>query len=407
MIRNIIERIPERGISHFDVIDEVYSRKPKIIRKVENLIEKYSAKLVFKGLVFNQVWEDPEVDKKGWNINRDDIIVTITSAGCNVLNYLIEAPKLIYALDINPIQNFLLELKISAIKNLDYEAFWEFFGEAKSYNNRCIYYNYLREHISPEARRFWDKQIKFFEKGFYRCGHLGLALRLIKTYAKIMAGGERVMHALMEADNQKEYYLSNVKPRVFNPIGKYIASNPLQLSCMGIHKHQIDLVKKFNCIDYSSYVEHIMDSLLGDLPVEDNYFLHMIVMGKYLSRDVAPGYLREKNFNFLKKNINKVVIKNTSQQMFLSTRPKNSVTKFNLLDSVDWMKRNEFIELFKQIYRTGTKGSVVIFRSGLYNFILPREIRHLFIYDKEKSETLHTQDRAGVYGSFNIYYLNK
>jgi len=151
LIRNIIERIPERGISHFDVIDEVYSRKPKIIRKVENLIEKYSAKLVFKGLVFNQVWEDPEVDKKGWNINRDDIIVTITSAGCNVLNYLIEAPKLIYALDINPIQNFLLELKISAIKNLDYEAFWEFFGEAKSYNNRCIYYNYLREHIFFEV----------------------------------------------------------------------------------------------------------------------------------------------------------------------------------------------------------------------------------------------------------------
>ncbi|MEQ8173380.1 MAG: BtaA family protein [Candidatus Eremiobacterota bacterium] len=395
-------------ISHLDVIDELIKKKPKIIREVEALIEKYSMKLVFNGLVFNQVWEDPEVDKKGWNINNNDIIVTITSAGCNALDYLLSSPELIYALDINPTQNYLLELKISAIKNLDYEAFWTFFGEAKSRSNRYNYYKYLRHDISDEAKRFWDKQIKSFQKGFYRCGHLGLALRVLRTYSKLMVGGRRTIEGILNTDNQEEYYRTKIRPRMLSPIGRYFAGNPFQLSCMGIHKHQIDLLKKFNYVDFSSYVEHILDSMLGgDIPVDDNYFLHMVIMGRYLNREVAPGYLREKNFDILKENIHKITIKNISQYDFLSGRPDNSVTKFNLLDSVDWMKKEQFINLFNEIYRTGTSESVIIFRSGLYNFVLPKEIKEKFIFDKEKSMMLHEQDRSGVYGSFNIYYLNK
>ena len=393
---------------HFDVIDEITRKKPKIIRNVENLIEKYSAKLVFSGLVFNQVWEDPEVDKKGWNINPEDVIVTITSAGCNTLNYLIDSPKIIYSLDINPKQNFLLELKIAAIKNLDYEAFWLFFGEAKSHDNLISYYDYLREDISLKAKNYWDRRIKFFEKGFYKCGHLGLAMRLLRTYAKIMSGGEKTLAGLFEAQDQKEYYLTKIKPRVLNnPIGKYMTGNPFNLSCMGIHKHQIDLVKKFNYVDFPSFVEHILDSVLGDMPLDDNYFWHMALLGKYLNRDCAPEYLKEKNFQTLKENLHKVCIKNCSQTEFLSQRPDNSVSKFNLLDSVDWMKREEFIKLFREIHRTAKEESAIIFRSGLYNFLLPYEIRDMFIYDREKSKLLHEQDRSGVYGSFNIYYPKK
>jgi S-adenosylmethionine:diacylglycerol 3-amino-3-carboxypropyl transferase len=58
-------------------------------------------KLVFTDWCSTRYGKDPEVDKTGWNINNNDIIVTITSAGCNALDYLISSPELIYALDIN------------------------------------------------------------------------------------------------------------------------------------------------------------------------------------------------------------------------------------------------------------------------------------------------------------------
>jgi len=71
------------------------------------------------------------------------------------------------------------------------------------------------------------------------------------------------------------------------------------------------------------------------------------------------------------------------------------------------MKRNEFINLFKEIHRVGAPDGVIIFRSGLFNFIIPGEIKDMFIFDKELSQVLHELDRSGVYGSFNIYYIKK
>jgi len=391
------------GISHFDVIDEIQRKKPRILREVEDLIERYSAKIVFRGLVFNQVWEDPEVDKKALKINPDDVIVTITSAGCNTLNYLVDCPKRIYSLDINPKQNFLLELKVSAIRHLDYSSFWLFFGEGKSRENLKCYYKELRRHLSKEAQVYWDKRIKIFVKGFYKCGHLGLAMRVIRAYANI-SGGKKNIQGILDADDQREYYLTKIKPRIINPLSKYLAGNPLNLSCMGIHKHQIDLVKKFNYIDFPDYVENVLDNVLGDLPIEDNYFWNMALLGKYPNQECAPEYLKEKNFKLLKKIIGRVVIKNASEYDFLRKKPNNSISKFNLLDSVDWMKKEEFIRLFDEIHRTATPESAVIFRSGLYDFVLPSELKGKFFFDKEKSRFLHAQDRSGVYGSFNIYY---
>ncbi|MCV4732546.1 BtaA family protein, partial [Escherichia coli] len=41
----------------------------------------------FSGFVYNQIWEDPRVDIEALKINRDSRILTISSGGCNALNY--------------------------------------------------------------------------------------------------------------------------------------------------------------------------------------------------------------------------------------------------------------------------------------------------------------------------------
>ncbi len=46
-------------------------------------------------------WEDPRLDNSHLKIQPTDRIVTLTSAGCNVLDYLIEDPEHIVAVDLN------------------------------------------------------------------------------------------------------------------------------------------------------------------------------------------------------------------------------------------------------------------------------------------------------------------
>src|ERR1700691_3729397 len=58
--------------------------------------------LMFKGFVYNQIWEDPAVDLSALDLKPHHRMITIASGGCNVLNYLVAGPAHVIAVDLNP-----------------------------------------------------------------------------------------------------------------------------------------------------------------------------------------------------------------------------------------------------------------------------------------------------------------
>ena len=73
---------------------------------LQNLRDKLDQKIFdaiySRSLVYNTCWEDPAVDRKALALGPDDTVLVITSAGCNALDYALEAPKRIHAVDANP-----------------------------------------------------------------------------------------------------------------------------------------------------------------------------------------------------------------------------------------------------------------------------------------------------------------
>ena len=70
--------------------------------------------LMFKGFVYNQIWEDPEVDLEALALAPHHRLLTIASGGCNVLNYLAADPARIIAVDLNANHVALTRLKLEA-----------------------------------------------------------------------------------------------------------------------------------------------------------------------------------------------------------------------------------------------------------------------------------------------------
>ena len=68
-------------------------------------------RLVFRGIVFNMSWEDPEMDRQAFGLGPNDTVVSISSAGCNPLNLLCQSPRRLICVDSNPAQTALLELR--------------------------------------------------------------------------------------------------------------------------------------------------------------------------------------------------------------------------------------------------------------------------------------------------------
>ncbi len=141
-------------------------------------------------LVYNTCWEDPRLDKQVLNLGPQDNLLVITSAGCNALSYALTGLNHVYAVDMNPRQNALLELKMAAIKNLDYATFFQMFGNGRLIGVKGIYGAKLRDALSPWTKRYWDKRIrKYFdskrksyvgrlpERGRYCFGKITLSTR--------------------------------------------------------------------------------------------------------------------------------------------------------------------------------------------------------------------------------------
>jgi S-adenosylmethionine-diacylglycerol 3-amino-3-carboxypropyl transferase len=89
-------------------------------------------------------------------------VMVITSAGCNALDYALAGANHVYAVDMNPRQNALLDLKKAAISNLEYEDFFAMFGRGQLGDYKEVYSSKLRAALPEWSRSYWDRKIKYF-----------------------------------------------------------------------------------------------------------------------------------------------------------------------------------------------------------------------------------------------------
>ncbi len=112
-------------------------------------------------LIYNTCWEDPRIDRQLLKLDSDSRVVVITSAGCNVLDYLLDSPQEIQAVDVNFRQNALLELKLALFARRDFDDLFAMFGRGGCENYQEIYQS-VRDLLSPAAQNFWDQKINYF-----------------------------------------------------------------------------------------------------------------------------------------------------------------------------------------------------------------------------------------------------
>ncbi|WP_223649132.1 DUF3419 family protein [Hymenobacter psoromatis] len=73
------------------------------------------AQIPLDRLRYGLVWEGTATLYAALDLQPDDHALIITSAGCNALNALLAGPARVTAIDLNPVQNHLLRLKLHAI----------------------------------------------------------------------------------------------------------------------------------------------------------------------------------------------------------------------------------------------------------------------------------------------------
>ena len=106
-------------------------------------------------VIYNISWEDPAIDMDCMKVGKEDKVLTISSAGCNALDYLVQGCEAVVAADLNEAQLACLELKLAGFKELEYDDFFKLWGESDFKVFERVYQSKLRKHLTPSSKSFW------------------------------------------------------------------------------------------------------------------------------------------------------------------------------------------------------------------------------------------------------------
>jgi len=380
--------------------------------------------LWFRGFVYNQIWEDPRVDAEALQLGPESSLLTISSGGCNVLNYLVHEPKRIVAVDLNSNHMSLTRLKLAAVKYLpDYESFYNFFGYGQHKDNLALYRKYLRDQLDPLTRSFWEssdwpgrkfgpKRIGYFKRGLYDQAKLGQFFRVVHGLARRMKRDPARLLAARTLEEQEQLFDEFYGPLFNNRLVRWMGRQPVAVYSLGIPPSQHAAMLEESGGNgqklFDTYRERIRRLACG-FPLEDNYFTWQAFGRRYdhENRRALPDYLREENFDKLRRTVDRVETHVASLGDYLKTAAPGSLNGFILLDSQDWMPPAVIEELWSLIAQVGSEDAKVIFRtagekSPVEDALTP-ETRAKFTYQIERSQKLHLKDRSAIYGMFHLY----
>lgn len=376
--------------------------------------------LWFRGLVYTQIWEDPRVDADALRLDDTSRIAAISSAGCNVLNYLIHEPEHILAVDVNAAHMALTRLRIAALQHLPtHDSFFQFFGVGAGPQNGVAYQRHIRPHLDEGTRHFWESspmgglrrpRITAFEEGFYDHGILPSFQNVAGVLSQLLQN--RRPAELLEATSlaeQRQFFDECVAPFFDHRLVRWVAERPTALYSLGIPPRQFrDLVEGEEDAIVDVYRTRL-ERLVCGFPLSENYFAWQAFGRRYdtHNREALPAYLRAEHYAQLRYHIDRIDTRIASLTDALRDQPDSSFDSFVLLDAMDWMDREAIAALWTEIARVGAPGARIIFRTaGRQSVVepaLPDALRARFSYERTRSEELHARDRSAVYGMFHLY----
>ncbi len=356
----------------------------------------------FKSIGYSNCWEDPAILQEALQVGPGDVCFSITSGGCNTLDLLRHDPARVVALDFNASQNHLLRLKIAAFKALDHGEMLEILGVCPSKRSNALYQK-LRGDLSPEAQAFWDANVKLLDRGVLVAGRLERYLLAFGSLMRLLYGKKRIMRffACESLDAQRTYYDREIDGPLWRTMFDVFFSRTVMTRTKDKEHFRLVDFRDFGKI-FRGRAEHAFTRI----PSRSNYFLALILLGRYLDEDNLPAYLARENFETMRARVDRVEIVTGEIEQYLLSVPDDTFTRFNVSNLFDWIQTPIFVRLHEEIVRTGRNGARMANWNTLLARAIPSEVPQLERLAERGAELL-TRDRAFLYANLEVGVIRK
>ena len=348
----------------------------------------------FSYIRYAQCWEDTEVLLGALDIKPGDTCLSIASAGDNSLAMLAAGPKKVTAIDLNPAQLALAELKLRAIEHLDRASNMELLGYSRS-NRRTEFYNYLLPYLTPDTVRYFNLNKALIERGLAGSGKFERYFAIFRNAILPLLHSHCSVESLVTPKTfaeREEFFEKTWNNLRFRLAIKLFFSNAV-IGLLGRDPSFFKYVDR-------SLPEFLSESIYKALVIQDpaqNPYLHWILFGEYRG-EILPFFLRAENFEKIKANADRLELKKASLEEFLEGVEPGTIDCFNLSDVFEYVSEESYrntLEIINDRARTGA-------RLAYWNMLAPRTSNSESIKrDQEASSNLYAQDKTFFYTRFN------
>ncbi|WP_207429712.1 DUF3419 family protein [Pedobacter sp. SYSU D00535] len=314
------------------------------------------SKIELDQIRYSLVWEDATTLYESLDIQPDDTVLVITSAGCNVLNTLLKNPAEVIAIDLNSEQNKLLQFKIHLIQHFDHETFLSLVGFAGA-DAVAPAWNTVRASLSPDHQQYWDAFFRTNPAGIVTAGRLE---RYITAFlGSINEQFRLILKKLLTCKDlaqQEEYFFNNLHGTEFSEkfISYFDKTNLSKGRDPRLFQYATDSCGQ---VFYDRLVAQIRSSLASE-----NFFLRFFFFGpENIPQQLLPPCYQEANFTFLKQAVRKVRIIDGEAVEFLLSEQGRTISKASLSNIFEYTSAKEFDNVYTALSLDSSRRRKILF----------------------------------------------
>ena len=315
---------------------------------------------------YSQVWEDSALLRRALAVRPGDDVLSIGSAGDNVLALLLDEPRSITAIDLNPAQAALVELKLAAIRALGYDEYVSFLG-ARDGGDRLALYERVRAALPRTARRFWDARPATLVGGVMHAGRLERYFQTFQREHLPPFIGPDALDELVALDDrarQRALFARHFDTPAFRACfaayfgRESLARNgrdPSQLAHVGDGDVVAMLWQRFRWA-------------CCELPTRGNFYLEYFFTSRHRDLELGPPHLRRDAHARLGALVDRVEVVTDELGRHLDAAAPGRYSQANLSDLFEYLSAAETEALLGKLVRALRPGG----RLAWWNLFVPR-----------------------------------
>jgi S-adenosylmethionine-diacylglycerol 3-amino-3-carboxypropyl transferase len=322
-------------------------------------------------------------------------VFCITAGGGRVLNLIHDRPQEIVAVDVNPTQNHLLELKIAAMRALAYEPFLAFMG-VRPARDRLKVYQHLRSGLSDDARAFFDKHATAVRRGVLFQGSLERFLVHVSRISHVVR--PLWIRRLFKFDDitKQRHFLDGWNTRAWRFVGETMCRRSF-LEAFSRDPGFWRFVPPE--VPLHTRIFDLMHQYLHNHLARESHLLQLVFFARYIYEPAMPIYLLPGSYERIREALKTTQVKivTAPAATALADLPDRSVDAYSIADVSSYLSEPDFGTLMDEIMRTARPDARLCSRGIFVHRPLPPTHVHRVRRDHDLEKQLAVDDLAMVH----------